>query len=301
LSRSAITTAIRTLAALLLLLLAPSASTQSGSTPLLFEVKSATATVYLFGTIHVGARRLYPLGERVEHAFAHSDVLALEADPTDQAALMAAMASGLYAPPDTLGKHIAPELYAELEAVLPGVGLPIEYARNMKPYLLAMTIAMLEVQRQGYDARLGLDMHFAGLAKAAGKRIVELESMAEQIELFASTPPQLQEAMLRLALDGIQDGSLARDLKELVDAWSAGDADTIAESTRREMLELPAPEGELLYERLYHARNRGMARKIEGFLAGGQVCFVAVGAGHLTGATGLPSLLEQKGFAVRRL
>jgi uncharacterized protein YbaP (TraB family) len=44
-----------------------------------------------------------------------------------------------------------------------------------------------------------------------------------------------------------------------------------------------------------------MAEKIEGFLAGGQVHFVAVGAGHLTGESGLPVLLREKGFSVRRL
>ena len=301
LSRPFASVAARALAALLLLLLSPLASAQSRSTPLLFEVKSASATVYLFGTIHVGARRLYPLALPVDEAFSRSDVLALEADPTDQAALMAAMSTGLYTPPDALEKHVSPALYAQLEAALPGVGLPIEYARGMKPYLLAMTLAMLEVQRQGYDARLGLDVHLAGLAKERGKPIVELESMAEQIELFADLPNEAQEGMLQLALNGIGDGSLARDLETLVAAWSAGDAAAIEDSAKREMEDLPAPLADLLYERIYYARNRKMAQKIEAFLAGTQTCFVAVGAGHLTGATGLPLLLQQKGYAVRRL
>jgi uncharacterized protein len=287
--------------ALLLLLLPVLAAGQTGSTPLLFEVKSATTTVYLFGTIHVGARKLYPLGKAAEEAFARAGVLALEADPTDQSAILTAMSAALYQPPDSLQKHIDPALYARLEAALPGLGLPIEYARSMKPYLLAMTLAMLEVQRQGYDAALGLDVHFARLAKAQAKRIVELESMAQQVELFASLPPAVQEGMVRLVLDSVADGTLAQELDALVAAWSAGDAGAIHDSTRKELEDLPAAMADLLYERMYHARNRAMADKVGGFLSGREICFVAVGAGHLTGETGLPVLLQERGFAVRRM
>lgn len=291
---------LRLLATLALLALSAAAGAQSGSTPLLFEVKSATNTVYLFGTIHVGARALYPLSPQVDKAFASATVLALEADPTDQSAIMAAMRAGVYTPPDHLREHVSPELYAKLEAVLPGVGLPIEYAGSMRPFLLAMTIAMLEVQRQGYDAQLGLDLHFARLAQAQGKRTVELESMSEQVTLFAGLPAELQEGMLRLTLDSVADGTLAKELEALVSAWAAGDEAAIQRSVTRELEGLPAAQAELLYERIYHARNRAMADKVAGFLAGEEIHFVAVGAGHLTGASGLPVLLRQKGFAVRR-
>jgi uncharacterized protein YbaP (TraB family) len=287
------------LVALLLLVLPPPAAAQS--TPLLYEVKSANTTVYLFGTIHVGARKLYPLSPQSQEAFARSAVLALEADPTDQGALMAAMSSGLYRPPDNLRAHVSPALFQRLENVLPRVGLPIEYAQGMKPYLLAMTVAMIEVQRQGYDAGMGLDVHFARLAKADAKPVVELESMAEQIELFAGLPMEVQEGMLQLALDGIEDGTMAQELEALMAAWAAGDAEAIHASTKRELDGLPQPVAAMLYERVYDGRNRRMAAKIEAFLASGQVHFVAVGAGHLTGESGLPVLLREKGFSVRRL
>ena len=54
-------------------------------------------------------------------------------------------------------------------------------------------------------------------------------------------------------------------------------------------------------ERLYDARNREMADKIVAMLAGNEPTFVAVGAGHLLGATGIVELLRQKGYAVKRL
>jgi uncharacterized protein YbaP (TraB family) len=292
---------LRHCAALLILALSAFAHAQSGSTPLLFEVRSATNTVYLFGTIHVGARKLYPLSARVEDAYAASAVLALEADPTDQRGATAAMQLGLYGPPETLQSHISAELYAQLDAMLPQVGLPIEYANRMKPFLLSMTIAMLEIQRLGYDPAMGLDVHFAQQAKAQGKRLVELESMQEQIELFADLPADVQEGMLRVALESVGEGSMAGQLDELMTAWRTGDAAALYESTRREMEELPGETANLLYARIYDERNRRMAEKIAGFLATREVHFVAVGAGHLTGPASLPALLQEKGFSVRRM
>jgi uncharacterized protein YbaP (TraB family) len=274
---------------------------QSGSTPLLYEVRSATNTVYLFGTIHVGARRLYPLSAQVEKAFSHASVLALEADPADTNDATAAMQQGMYAAPDTLASHISPQLYAELSSVLPRVGLPIEFARAMKPYLLAMALAMMEVQRLGYDPALGLDAHFANRARAAGKPIVELESMAQQMALFADLGPDVQEDMLRVAVAGVVSGDTAAQVAELLKAWSAGDVDGIAHSVLDELADMPAPAAAALRERLYDRRNIAMAEKVAAMLEGSEPHFVAIGAGHLIGPTGLPELLRKQGFAVNRL
>ena len=41
---------------------------KAAATPAIWKVKGAHGTVYLFGTIHVGARKLYPLSPAVEKA-----------------------------------------------------------------------------------------------------------------------------------------------------------------------------------------------------------------------------------------
>ena len=93
---------------------------QGASTPLIYEVRSPTNTVYLFGTVHVGTRALYPLSPQVEQAFAASRALALEANPLDQQEAAAAMAYAMYKPPDDLSKHISPKLFERVkEAVAP--------------------------------------------------------------------------------------------------------------------------------------------------------------------------------------
>lgn len=271
------------------------------ATPLLYEVKSDTNTVYLFGTIHVGASSMYPLNASVNQAFDKAGVLALEADPTDQNALVAAMSMALYPPPDNLERHITPALYARVKAALPAVGIPLDYARNLRPHLLAMLISITEVQRLGYEPTLGLDVHFATLAKASGKPIVQLESMAQQMELFNNLPPEAQEGMLQATLDSISEGRSREELDELVTAWSHGDPDAILRAIQREFEGLDAKSAQRLQASLYDERNRSMADDVEAMLRGSRPHFVAIGAGHLVGATGLPILLTRKGYRVRRL
>ena len=102
--------------------------------------------------------------------------------------------------------------------------MPPDHVHALKPHLLAMTLTMLEVQRLGYEPALGLDLHFAQRAKREGKPIVELESMAQQMDLFEALPAEVQEDMLRAALEALDDGSLQTELERLVSAWRSGDA-----------------------------------------------------------------------------
>lgn len=272
-----------------------------GSTPLLFEVKSATTTVYLFGTIHVGSHGMYPLSPQVEAAFAASAALALEADPTDETANALAVSASVYRPPENLEQHVSPELYRDLVAKLPQIGLPLEYARALKPHLLAMTITMMQVQRLGYQPALGLDLHFAQRARRENKPIVELESMAQQMDMFESLPARVQEDMLRAALDALGTRELRDELEALVSAWKGGDVEGIERAVAREMEDLDEASAEALQDRVYVSRNEAMAQKLRAMLERETVHFVAVGAGHLTGESSLPALLEAMGFAVRRL
>jgi uncharacterized protein len=291
----------RTLYALLFWLPALTAQAQNGSTPLIWEVRSPTNTIFLFGTIHVGARKMYPLSPAVEQAFAASQVLALEADPTQPGAAIDGMANAAYKAPDNITRHISPELMAKVEQVLPQVGLPIEYARAMHPGMLAMTIAMLEIGRQGYDASLGLDIHLARRAKEQGKRIVELESLQEQLALLQSFSPALQAGMLDAAVQSVQNGALATELRDLVAAWRTGNAEGLLEQLQKDTEDLPPELAREYDDMLYTARNRGMADKVVAMLEGNAPTFVAVGAGHLLGPTGLVELLQAKGYKLRKL
>ncbi len=278
----------------------PARSADTDRKALLWEVTSGSTTVYLLGTIHVGSERLYPLPAPVEAAYARATVIALEADPTDPSALMA-VGSTLYQPPDSLDQHVPPALYRDVEARLAATGLPPAIARMMKPWLLSMTLTMAEMGRLGYDASQGIDVHLATRAKRDGKRLIELESMAMQIALLDSLSAEVQGAMLQSTVDSLQSGRLEVEMTAMVDRWRHGDAAGLDDLAQRDLEATGGNAARELRARLYDQRNRDMTDKIVRLLAGREVVLVGVGAGHMTGPTGITTLLAARGFSVRRL
>lgn len=295
-------TPLRTWLVLLSALLAPTpAHTEAGSLPLLWKASSDTNVVWLYGSIHVGNKSFYPLHREVESAFDQCRVLAMEADPTDAVDLRDALARAGYRPPDRIDDHISPELATRLRSMLPGQGIPLEAARMMKPYLLAMALGMRELDRMGYDAQFGLEYHLAQRARRQGKPILALESMRAQLDLFDALPVLAQEAMLRSTLDSIQSGEMRRDLLDLIAAWKTGNETVLMEVLARDIRDLPPEVRDDYVRTIYDARNETMAARIAEFLRGKDAHFVAVGAGHLPGDKGIVALLRAMGFAVTRV
>jgi len=278
---------------------APAALAEN-SAALLWEVTSKSTTAYLLGTIHVGSPAMYPLPAAIEEAYARSGVIALEADPADPSALLMAMGTVMYVPPETLEGNIPPALFRDLREALSASGLPLELVQGMKPYMVAMTLTMTEVGRLGFDVSLGVDMHLATRAHRDGKRIVELESMAMQLAMLDGMTKDLQVAMLESTVKGLRSGTLRRDLGAMMDAWRAGDAQRMDDAAMRDLKNMPAGAGRDLKDVMFDRRNRAMADKIAHMLGRSEVVLVGVGAGHMTGPNGIVELLRARGFGVRR-
>ena len=64
------------------------------------------------------------------------------------------------------------------------LGLPIEPLKRFKPWALALTLLGMEWQKAGFEPELGLDRHFYDRAKAEGKPVQGLETVAFQISRF---------------------------------------------------------------------------------------------------------------------
>lgn len=257
---------------------------------MLWQVRSETASVFLLGSVHVASRSMYPLDARMERAFASSDALVLET-PLDAGAQQRAAAlmqrAGLYAPPDSLDKHLDANTLAQLEKALHALGLPLQAVLPMKPWLASLTLTMLKLQTLGYQADLGIDRHFHELA--GDKRVGALETIEQQVALFGEMPEATQIAALKSALAQLHE--LPDLMKRTVEAWRRGDAAAIdallLEPTRRQFPEL--------HRRLLLDRNRRIAETIESYLRGKGTTFVVVGSGHLVGKGSILRLLEARG------
>ena len=252
------------------------------------------AVAYLLGSLHVLTADSYPLPAAIEKAFAESKTLVEEVDLdeiSDPMAMMGALAKAMLTDGQTLDKIIAPSTYADVKKRAEDVGLPMLALDRMKPWLVAVTLMAPTLQAAGFKPEFGVDRHFFDRATARGMKRQALETVAYQLDRFDAMPVPVQEVLLKTTIADLD--TQVNDVKQMVRAWSAGDAAAVEKLTLTSFKDSPE-----LYKRLLVERNENWVPHVEKCLAGNAGCFIVVGAAHLVGRDGLPALLAKKGMKV---
>lgn len=263
----------------------------------LWRARAGSATVYLFGSVHLLKQSVYPLSPVIERAFDQSGILVVEANVNDPAAAdpLKLLARAFYPEGDSLDRHVSRQTYRLIEGEAANLGLPLQLVNGQRPWFLALTFEAMELMKLGFDPRYGVESHF--FAKAQGKKILELESVDEQVALLSGFSDSEQEAFLLYTLKDLE--ALATEADELVRAWKAGDAKGIEALVARTARNEPSLAPVL--RKLLDERNKAMVSKIEGYLRTGQTYFVVVGAGHLVGEKGIVNALKMRGYRIEQL
>jgi len=261
---------------------------------LMWRATSPTATVYLVGSIHLGDSSMYPLPKEVESAFAAAKVLAVEINikNADQAKMMGLLQkAGFYTGDDSLTKHLSKETQAALEDYCTRHNVPRMGMEQLKPWVVAITIAAMAWQQAGEDPSLGIDLHFLNEIKPP-QRIDELETMESQLAIFAEASEEEQQSMLASIL---KKGDKIKDMiKRTQAAYMAGDPDAL----QKVMDEQDDVGSKNLEKKLLDDRNVVMTGKMEEYLKGKDPIFVVVGAAHIIGDKGIAKQLRDKGYKV---
>ncbi|MEN7537144.1 TraB/GumN family protein [Aurantiacibacter flavus] len=254
--------------------------------PALWEVTAdGGQKAWLFGTIHA-----LPDGARwhstaLDSAFDEADLLVVEiADLGDAKA--AAEAFGKLAYTRGLGPFRARQDRAFNERLDAKIGdnkdiLP----SDIEDWAAALQIASASAEDTGEN---GVDRALM----AGSKPVVGLESYAAQFGIFDALSPADQKALLRAVVD---DDS-AEDEAAMRAAWLTGNLDALTHLAMTGMLAEPGLRAALLEQ-----RNRAWAEQIAPLIEAGRKPLVAVGAAHMLGEQGLPTLLEARGMRVRRI
>lgn len=280
-----------------------SAKQDSGATHrgTLYRISYRGHTSYLFGTIHVGKPEFYPLGSEVMRAFSKASKVAFEIDLQDTAAIQASMQkNGMYGAGDSLKNHLTADTFAQLEPALKKTGLTSESVMQMKPWMVADVMMMVELARDGYDPKQGIEEYLLRIATQQKKQMVGLETADFQFSLFNRLTDEEQSEFLKEVLDDNSDGKTRKEVDELADAWYRADAEELARLAREELSEKTVT-AEFTQHVLLDMRNPGMADKIEGMLKHDKVTFVGVGLLHLVGKGSVPELLRKRGYVVEKV
>lgn len=259
---------------------------------LLWRVTRDGRTSWLYGTLHVGRPGWRRLGPVLSNALRTSDVLALEVDPTDPE-LVKALAE-LRAP------LLAPELQSRLDKAYQRACVAAESMATLHPILQATTLTVLEARWLGLDSAFALEHVLAAQARSEGRRVLSLETAAQQMAALIPGDPAEALQAFEQTLVQLEDGSGRRVLGRLVAAWERGDLAALEDFER--WCECAATEADRAWlRRLNDERNGHLADGIEAQHRQGRRVFAAVGALHMGGEKSLPRLLAQRGFRVERV
>lgn len=261
----------------------------------LWRVDGGASTVYLLGSVHALRQDDYPLPTVIQEAFEQSRVMAFEVDfDTMTSGAMSMLAKGTLDGDETLRAVLPPELWSRTKERLEASGLPAAGFSKMRPWMVALTLTSFELMRVGYDPAYGVDQHFWTLAGDRGLRRIGLETVDDQIGLFASLGAEESVEFLAYTLDELD--TLEGMMDELAADWRQGrlvQIEALMAEGRRDYPEL--------MEKIADDRNREWLPAVVELAEGKEPAMVVVGALHLIGDTGLVALLREKGYTVTQL
>jgi uncharacterized protein YbaP (TraB family) len=289
---------LRSLALLLTILLPAAATADPGDHPVpMWLVEGEQNRIYLLGSVHMLRKTDYPLPSAIEAAYQEADSLVMEIDmdDLDPAATQALVTRlGVIHDDGTLHDLMGADLYEQAQISALAMDIPLEMLAKSEPWLAAITIEQLALNRIGFNPMYGIEMHLLEKAVQDGKEISGFESIEEQLNFLDGLSLDAQRDLLLQTLDESID--LQAEMSGLIDAWHHGDLQFLEEEMLGEMAQYPE-----LYRALIVDRNRRWVDAIDTMLDDEEDYLIVVGALHLIGNDGVPKMLSSRGLSVTQM
>jgi uncharacterized protein YbaP (TraB family) len=252
--------------------------------------------MYLAGSMHALTPADLPLPAAYTQAFYQSNRLVEElnlahlnpATVTQQALKLGLLHN------TTLKQVMGKADWVRVQALAGKAGVILEHYTFFKPWLAAIGIGDALLIHLGYTPQLGLDMHFAQLARKRKMASEGLETVTQQLSFFNDMKPAVQKRFLLQTLE--QTSTAKQELAKLHNAWARGDVATLEALQNKNFKNFVQ-----LRKRLLADRNQRWLPHLQQCLKSGQTCFVVVGVEHMVGPHGLIALLHARGDKVRQM
>jgi len=258
---------------------------------------------FLFGTMHMTDERVTTLPAAARKAYDGASTIIIETtEVLDKRKMMAAIAAEpglmMFTDNTTLSSLLSPEDAAVLNKGLDARGIPPATVAKMKPWILSAMVALpaCEVARQSAGEPV-LDVKLANDAKASGKAVEGLETVADQLRAMASLPLAFH---MKGLVDTLKLGDKTNDLNEtMIVLYQRGEVGMFWPLFRVVLPDAESDQaGYAAFEQtMITNRNKVMVAHAEPILAKGNA-FMAVGALHLPGPDGLVEDFRKAGYIV---
>ncbi len=257
--------------------------------PLYWSATNGKVALTIIGSVHVGDPSMYPLPEALYQTLKESDGLIVESDTSQK--------QHIIYPKNTINAEqaLSKEQMLTLNKIAEEFKLQSSQISKLPPWSAALTLQFLQLQKLGYKAQDGVDLHLMNHAIDNHIPLVPLETMQFQMDLLTKQPQDGKEMLVSI----IDEWESNKNMTQcMIKSWKAGDEKNL---TKMMHLSEMSPEMEQAF---VHSRNQDWAEKLSSktFLPNpnGQYVMI-VGALHLVGDQNLLDLLQKRGFKVSQL
>lgn len=264
------------------------------ATSSVWKVSDGKNALYLGGTCHILRPADFPLPLEFDMGYAAATALYFETDirrmmqPDTQQQMLA---RGTYTDGGSLDKVLDAKAWQAVQEYCAKSGLPLAQARQLKPWLFTVMIAMVELQRLGVTQK-GVDLHYFKRGAADKKMIAGLEDFDHHLGYLTNLGAGHESDLVRGTIEDL--ATMPKLIDDVIAAWKVGDLAKVDDLALREMREkYPA-----VYDELLVKRNRLWLPRLEELIRSAETEFVLVGFLHLAGQAGLIAELKQRGYEI---
>ena len=263
---------------------------------LLFEItgNGMTSPSYLFGTMHVQDEEAFGWNDSVFWAIDQVDIAAFEVDFDAKKLKKELKPSPIQM--KSWENFIVNDLSPAIEKTISADTLGSRIA-GLYTTVLTGLLEQDKKQRGTF-----VDMFLQEYAQKGGKEIVGVESIKEQLNIFLDMDKQLLKKSVIEFLEkdnwDIDPSMLSGAKVELVEAYGTKRLTDLCEVMNKEVTKSSNELINQLYERIFYDRNQIMFKRASKMIKK-KPHFIAVGAGHLCGSSGLIEQLTAAGYTLR--
>jgi uncharacterized protein len=273
------------------LFFATAAAAPAAADPALWVVKGRTATLYLFGTLHVlpaGAQWRSPA---VLKALNNSTEVWTEADTPALPYLARLIRRYGISDHSTLSEMLPKHYSARYDMEMSSAGL-LRY-NYVKPWLAERLLTDSTLHPR--SGRHNVEAEVVDYAHRHHQDVQNFESADHQFAILADLPIDAQIRALEIQLDAYPPGGA--EMNALVTAWLSGDTATLDRISNQQLV----ATDERYFDDVIVRRNEQFARDLATRLDDSGTAFIAVGASHLVGSTSVQSFLRNYGYTAIRV
>ena len=224
-------------------------------------------------------------------------MLAVEADITLPETQQACVK--LAATDDKLEDMLSGDDFAALNGYVKASNIPEATFSKRKLWMVNLALVGAELNQLGVDFAKGLDVVFLREAKAARKRVVEVEGGAQQCGALAGASTAETTAALTRFLAAVRQNRMEKRLDQMLVAYRAGDGPSLNKVVNEEFGD--SKEGMMAKQRVFDNRHPPMAERIDSYFKSPERHFVVIGVGHMFGDNNLLDALAKRGVTVKRV